>query len=357
MRDTRLSRRWDADPLVSRNAVPRGLPLVTIVIPTYQREHSIERSIHSVLTQGFRDFELIVVDDGSTDDTLGLLRQVNDPRLLVVALRDNRGPSAARNFGIRRARGRYVAFLNSDDTWMSDKLEKQLTFMETHRSAVRLTCTAFRYVDGATGNGADRPTKSQLAYDDFLDGCRCAPGSTLIAETSLFCEVGLLNERLRRLEDWDWLLRATPRSHVGVIQEPLSDVCIRLAGGNLYQLVKEASVEILQAHSDRASRSGRGGWRRLRATIQHELAATCYLDRRYLTAIKHLAAAYCWRPGDTLRQTSRALKRVRSDVSRRFRAEVSGVEVASLEGGPTEARSQSSTACRVGRPLSTRRSC
>jgi glycosyltransferase involved in cell wall biosynthesis len=308
---------------VESAAACAGLPLVTVVVPTYRRELSVGRAVQSVLEQSFRDFELIVVDDASDDGTLARLARINDPRLSLFTLSENRGPAAARNVGIRNARGRYVAFLDSDDRWLPDKLEKQLAFMEARRHDVRLSCTGYRYVNPATGDVAERLGKPLLKYDDFLNGCRCAPGSTLVAETSLFRETGLLNEELRRLEDWEWLLRATARSHVGVVQEALSEVHMRLTGRGLYQLVKDAGGKILQVH-----RGTSAGWSRLRATIDNELAAVSYLDQRYIRAIRHLASASWQHPMDGLHLARRALARARRDISTRLRADVSAGETA-----------------------------
>ena len=111
-------------------------PLVSVIMPTYNRARSVIRSVQSVLSQTFRDFELIVVDDGSFDETPALLSMVRDARLRLVRRMANAGAAAARNTGLARAHGRYMAFIDSDDTWDPRKLEKQLDFMrmgESHR--------------------------------------------------------------------------------------------------------------------------------------------------------------------------------------------------------------------------------
>ena len=101
-------------------------PSVSIVIPAYNRADSIVAAIESVLRQTWTDFELIVVDDGSTDGTVAAARRIDDPRLRLTEGRVNRGAAAARNLGAAEARGGWIAFQDSDDEWLPEKLEKQM---------------------------------------------------------------------------------------------------------------------------------------------------------------------------------------------------------------------------------------
>lgn len=118
-------------------------PLVSVVIPTYNRAHSIERAVRSVLAQTYTAWELIIVDDGSTDGTTEVLSRFGDTIRVIHQL--NAGPSAARNAGIRAAKGELVAFLDSDDEWLSEKLEHQVQLM--HSSNVILSATNCRSKD------------------------------------------------------------------------------------------------------------------------------------------------------------------------------------------------------------------
>ena len=98
-------------------------PVFTVIIPTYNRENFLKRTIDSILSQTFKDFELIIVDDGSTDHTKALIDRYEDDRI-VYFYKENGGQNSATNLGIQNAKGEYIAFCDSDDTWMPEKLEK-----------------------------------------------------------------------------------------------------------------------------------------------------------------------------------------------------------------------------------------
>ena len=123
-----------------------GAPTVSVLIPTYDRLPLLKQAVASVQTQTFQDWELIVVDDGSTDGTAAWLRALNDPRVVVVSLEHSGDIAALRNRGIQEATGTYVAFLDSDDLWMPDKLRLQLETLEGKTDA-RWGYTAMRRMD------------------------------------------------------------------------------------------------------------------------------------------------------------------------------------------------------------------
>jgi glycosyltransferase involved in cell wall biosynthesis len=107
-------------------------PRVSVVTPTYNRAHLLPRAIRSVLKQSYQNLEMIIVDDGSTDDTLTIIDQFNDHRVRVVRFERNRGIGTARNEGVRQARGEFIAFIDSDDVWLPDKIANQVAFFDRH---------------------------------------------------------------------------------------------------------------------------------------------------------------------------------------------------------------------------------
>ena len=117
-------------------------PTVSVIIPTYNRAHLVDRAIQSVLNQTYKDFELIIVDDGSTDNTEDIIKefQKKDERIKYIRHEENRGGSAARNTGIKAAKGEYIAFLDSDDEWLPIKLGRQISEF-TNKSKIALVYT------------------------------------------------------------------------------------------------------------------------------------------------------------------------------------------------------------------------
>jgi glycosyltransferase involved in cell wall biosynthesis len=169
--------------------------------------------------------ELLVVDDGSTDhlrDCLGVLAE----RVSLIRHETNLGSAAARNTGIRNAQGEFVAFLDSDDTWKPDKLEKQLAFM--HQHGLDFCCTGFEIIDpGATSaRPAWRPYPETLNLDHFVWGCFVAPGSTFVARRTLLEGIGGYDARFPRFEDWDLMLRLAQANvkGIGFLNKPLATI-------------------------------------------------------------------------------------------------------------------------------------
>ena len=121
-------------PADAAPGTPPVTPPVSVVIPAYNRAATIGAAIESVLRQTWEDFELVVVDDGSTDGTLEAARRIADPRLRVVAAPHNMGAAGARNLGVAEARGTWIAFQDSDDEWLPEKLAKQMARLAARRA-------------------------------------------------------------------------------------------------------------------------------------------------------------------------------------------------------------------------------
>ena len=124
-------------------------PKVSIILPTYNRAHIIEKAIQSVLNQTYQDFEIIIIDDGSKDDTKKIIRgfQEKDNRIKYIRFEENKGAAAARNAGIKMSKGEYITFQDSDDEWLPEKLEKQMKIIETSSENIVVYCGFWR-IDG-----------------------------------------------------------------------------------------------------------------------------------------------------------------------------------------------------------------
>ncbi len=180
-------------------------PFISIIIPTYNRCWILKEALDSVLSQEYIDFETIVVDDGSSDATSALLSSYGD-RILTIYQR-NKGVSAARNAGIMMAKGEYVAFLDSDDMWLPDKLSCQVDFFKFHPEAAICQTDEIWIRNGVRVNPKTRHKKpSGMIFVPSLQLCLVSPSAVMIKK-SLFDEVGLFNEAFPACEDYDLWLR------------------------------------------------------------------------------------------------------------------------------------------------------
>lgn len=224
------------DDTASRSGPAAPVPAVSVVLPAYNRADSIRLAIDSVLRQSFADFELIVVDDASTDGTRAAAEAVTDPRVRVIAHARNRGASAARNTGVAAARAPFVAFQDSDDEWLPLKLEKQMARLLAPRPAgetdfVAAYCGMIILGTHTDLSGAGRarvsyvpdPAASPVEGDIFESLMRTSLASTqtLVVRRDRMLEVGGFDEEMPALIDWECMLRLAPLGPVACVDEPL----------------------------------------------------------------------------------------------------------------------------------------
>jgi glycosyltransferase involved in cell wall biosynthesis len=197
----------------------RNRALVSVVIPTYNRADLIERSVMSALRQTHGALDVVVVDDASTDDTPAVLARIEDSRLRVIRHERNEGQCRARNRGVRESRGRYVAFLDSDDEWLPAKIERQLTRF-TGGDSPAATYTGM-WVDDGSGRHVETARVEGRAFDEFLT----LPGP--ITTTGLMVDTEAVGDELTFDEDigcaveGDLLIRISRDHVVGRVAEPL----------------------------------------------------------------------------------------------------------------------------------------
>jgi glycosyltransferase involved in cell wall biosynthesis len=208
---------------------------VSVIIPTFNRAKTLKEAIDSVFSQRYDDFELIVVDDGSTDETRETIASYL-PRLKYL-YQEQSGVSAARNRGVMHARGDCFAFLDSDDLWLPDKLWLQMKFMEDHPEALICYTEEIWIRRGVRVNPMKKHRKySGMIFEHCLPLCIVSPSSVLIAR-SLIEEVGGFDEEFEVCEDYDLWLRISARYPVYLIETPL----IVKRGGHADQLSKKMS--------------------------------------------------------------------------------------------------------------------
>jgi glycosyltransferase involved in cell wall biosynthesis len=201
------------------------MPTISVIIPIWNRAGSVGRAIDSVLSQQLpngHSLEVNVVDDGSSDQPQEKLARFGD-RIKLLRHPENLGAAAARNTGCEAATGEYIAFLDSDDRWLPGKLVAQLAFMQ--ENAYEVSCTSFlleRRPDRVIVSPRNRTASMSLS--DMVWGCFVSPGSTLLCRQAVFRDVGPLDTTLRRLEDWDWLMRVTRSRRLGFLAQPLASI-------------------------------------------------------------------------------------------------------------------------------------
>jgi glycosyltransferase involved in cell wall biosynthesis len=201
------------------------MPKVSVIIPTHNRADLLQSAISSVLNQTFNEFEIIVIDDHSTDSTSSVVAGFNDQRIKYIQNKGKNGPSVARNLGINNARGEYIAFLDDDDEWLPAKLEKQTGILDVSPKKVCGIYSRPLLIDKRTGktfseNSGFPQLKgnllSQLLIKNPIHTC------TLVVRKKCLDQIGLFDETMRYMEDRDLWIRLAMRWDFQYIDEPLT---------------------------------------------------------------------------------------------------------------------------------------
>jgi glycosyltransferase involved in cell wall biosynthesis len=191
-------------------------PTFSVVIPTHNRANLLPRAIHSVLNQTFKDFELLIVDDASTDNTKDVVKQFDDPRILFIAREENGGAAGARNTAISHASGKYVSLLDDDDEYLSDFLESTLHAFEGSSEDIGFSWCGVRWMkDTEKGQEVIKDDlwqpkfrNREHAYLSFLRHRRVGTNCGITIRRSVFESVGIFDELLNAgAEDTDFLIR------------------------------------------------------------------------------------------------------------------------------------------------------
>jgi len=248
---------------------------VSVIIPAYNAEKYIGEAINSVLSQMYTDFEVIVIDDGSTDETQARVKEFGE--LVSYYYKQNNGPASARNFGVKKAKGEFIAFLDADDLWEPEKLEKQLNFLNRHPEIV-LVCSAI-YSFGTRSKTyyllSTKTHQGNLFRSLFLKSF-IHTSSVIIKKKAIIEDVGGFKEEYRWGEDYDLWLRIAKRFPIAYLGEPL--VRIRSHEQNISKAkisLRQNAIKIIKEYYDPRYISKSDYHKRL-----SEL--TIYLGRNYL---------------------------------------------------------------------------
>lgn len=286
------------------------MPTVSVVIPTYRDADVLERAIDGVLDQTLSSIEVLVVDDGSPDDVEAVEDAIDDERVTFLHHETNRGASAARNTGIEHASGRYVSFLDADDEWLPEKVERQVATLETRSSDwVAAYCGVESVFSGRSapvvsllaslvsrrGRTAGAEGGSELVADVLADRLHTSAGSTLLVRRDVAEAVGGFDASFERFQDPEFLIRVLREGKLAYVDAPL--VRRHESGHPPADRVRAADEHYLQTFADTVDRLEARG---VDVTGAHRLVlARRYLaEGAFLTGLSYLSSAR--RP--TLRQ-------------------------------------------------------
>jgi glycosyltransferase involved in cell wall biosynthesis len=270
-------------------------------------------ALNSVLNQSLQDFEIIVIDDASTDKTSEYIAEIKDPRVHYIRLPTNRFAAAARNAGMEKARGEYIAFLDSDDQWWPTKLEKQVALMDSLSDewGCSYTGAIVNKTGGLTRHRVFKPTESGYLLKKYLMGKLAIFTPTFMFRRSCLEHIALMDEALIRSQDVDFYIRMLEKYKMAALTEPLVDIYIAIgknpkvqAQSNEILLAKHAKLinslgyrasryvyalgSFVQAESYLIDGQIREGLKSIKKAISY----TPFLPpRRYLAVFKHLLSS------------------------------------------------------------------
>jgi glycosyltransferase involved in cell wall biosynthesis len=262
---------------------------VSVIIPAYNRAHSVGRAIRSVLNQTYQGFEIILVDDGSTDDTEGVVRSLNDDRIRYIRHDENKGAAAARNTGITAALGKYIAFQDSDDEWLPEKLEKQIRVLQDAPAEVGIVYSDMWRIRG----------NRRKYWHSHTMGIGI---QTAVVRSQCFDKMGVFDERFPRLIDADFFIGLSRHYCFHHVDEPLVNYYV--TPGSICtdnEALAKAIDLILEKHSGHIDKT-----ERLLASYQYQIGnilcqvGDLYRGRHYLlkalksypSNTRYLAAAF-----------------------------------------------------------------
>lgn len=196
--------------------------MVSVIIPAYNRAHVIKRAIESVLNQTYKDLELIIVDDCSTDNTKEIVESIHDQRVTYLCLQRNSGACAARNRGIDVAKGEYIAFQDSDDEWLPLKLEKQVQLLEAKEADIIFCGFEKIYSDNKKKTIPENEVSGFCSQEKLLYES-IASTQTIVGKADAVKSVRF-DESMPRMQDYDFIIRASGRYKIYLLNEALVKV-------------------------------------------------------------------------------------------------------------------------------------
>lgn len=269
---------------------------ITVIIPYYNRKNSIQHAVDSVLAQTHQNLQIIIVDDGSIEP----LEFFGGDRITIIRHDTNKGAAAARNTAIQATKTDWIAFLDSDDLWQKDKLEQQLKFMVAHNINASTTYALF--------GDKKRELPDVIGKPAVLGGQGINFGSCFMCKRNLFDEVGLLDESLSRLEDWDWLIRFVNLGH---------DIHTVPFYGSIIQVGSPPSIEAVNSSAQNIVHKYKKS-QRVQAAAMVEIAANNLWHGKLCGFIQYWVKAFFLSPLLALNFVWTRIKRISGGDAPRF---------------------------------------
>lgn len=295
--------------------------MVSVVIPSYNCGKYILEAIESILAQSYSKHEIIVVDDGSTDNTKEIIQQyIKSHEKIKYFYQNNKGPGAARNIGIKKAKGEFIAFLDADDLWKKEKLTKSIEFME--RNNFDWLCTSMikvneegnkvikRISDDSWVLNAETKEIRQLKNGLFFFSSIPVHTPTIVAKRKCFAKVGLFDERFLIGEDTDlWLRFEEAGFKGGYVDEPLT-----IYRYNENSITKGRKVDGLNEHAKVAKKHAlilgleKKVIKNSYAVFLWQIADRYYSDKNYLNTMRYISRSFYYNPMFSLKKLMNFLK-------------------------------------------------
>lgn len=194
--------------------------MISVIIPVYNREKTIKRAVESVLEQTYKNIEIIIVDDHSTDNSINIIHKLNDKRIKIFRLNENKGACYARNYGVKQAHGQYIAFQDSDDFWFPEKLEEQIKCLQEQKKDL-VFCRMNTYNEKNTFlhlTPAIYENKC-ITYNDLIYG-NLVSTQTILCKKEIF-QNNQFDNSIKRFQDWDFVLQVAKQYQIYFLAETL----------------------------------------------------------------------------------------------------------------------------------------
>ena len=262
------------------------MPTVSVVIPAYNRADVLPRTIESVLSQNYEDFEVIVVDDASTDDTEAVVSSYDDDRLRYLHHDENRGANAARNTGVRAATGTYVSFLDSDDEFRPENLAVTTAVLERRPDCAGVF-TSFRSVRNGRVENVSVAQPGEMSFERICSENAIGGFSCVSFRADVFDSVGLLDESLRSSQDWDFFIRVIENHRMVGIDEVLAIHHLheqRISSNKRRKF--DGQERFLEKHGDKLTRLGKANLQYARGFVHTDHGEYDEAARAFKTAFR-----------------------------------------------------------------------